>query len=357
MRTNIFLYIFLTMLFGVLILYSFTEVSNAGASEEVLDASESDTSGDTLIYFFDLRDRETYIQLTYTNNDGDPGDSFDLTADTRMHIQIFDISNNCNENDFFDVYTPNDTHVYNMRNIETNDGNPSGVILPNGAYGFVFAYAVEPDGSLDSSADVLIGNLRVLDDNGYEYRTNSLSEPNNNIEELDRANTAYFNFNTEGGVSWSDVIGIAFDDDEGDIREVSVSPLDNFVVLDVDIYNLNEVPFSCRDIIYSCVTPESSIYQAVLEDAAGIGSANVAAAEYGINNAIPNTKGGELLCPGNNISDGFATLNVLGRSENDETQLVMYVGLNNGNARGSMDSFWYQNCVDELCGPIMDEME
>ena len=354
MRANKYLYIFLTLIFSVLLSFSLTVDSKAGDPEEVLDASESDTSGDTLIYFFDLRDRETYIQLTYTNNDGDPDDFFDLTVDTRMHIQIFDISNNCNENDFFDVYTPNDTHVYNMRNIETNDGNPSGVNLPNGAYGFVFAYAVEPDGSLDSSADVLIGNLRILDNNGYEYRTNSLSEPNNTNEILERANTAYFNFNTEGGVSWSDVIGIAFDDDEGDIREVSVSPLDNYVVLDVDIYDLNEVPFSCRDIIYSCITAESSLYQAVLDDAAGTGSANVAAAEYGINNAIPNTHGGELLCPGNIISDGFTTLNVLGRSENIETQLVMYVGLNNGNARGSMDSFWYQNCSEPLCGTMME---
>ena len=38
---------------------------------------------------------------------------------------------------FFDVYTPNDTHVYNMREILTNDGNPSGVVLPENAYGFV----------------------------------------------------------------------------------------------------------------------------------------------------------------------------------------------------------------------------
>ena len=35
------------------------------------------------------------------------------------HIQIFDVSNNCSENDFFDVYTPNDTHVYYGNKIGT----------------------------------------------------------------------------------------------------------------------------------------------------------------------------------------------------------------------------------------------
>ena len=34
-------------------------------------------------------------------------------------------------------------------------------------------------------------------------------------------------------------------------------------------------------------------------------SANVASFEYGINDAIPHSRGGELLCPGNNIAEGF----------------------------------------------------
>ena len=88
---------------------------------------ESDTSTGFQKYaFFDLRDRESFVQITETFGNA-----------TTFHIQIFDVGNNCNENDFFDNYTGNDTHVYNLRNILTNDGNPSGVVLPDGAYGLV----------------------------------------------------------------------------------------------------------------------------------------------------------------------------------------------------------------------------
>ena len=88
-----------------------------------LDLNESDIAEDSAIYFFDLRDRETYIQLTNV-----------LANDITVHIQIFDVNNDCIENNFFDTYTGNDTHVYNLRNILTNNGNPSGVVLPDNAY-------------------------------------------------------------------------------------------------------------------------------------------------------------------------------------------------------------------------------
>jgi len=67
---------------------------------------------------------------------------------------------------------------------------------------------------------------------------------------------------------------------------------------------------------------------------------SVARFEYGINEAIPHSKGGELLCPGNNISDGIVRLN----PENSNSDVFTgYVGLNSGNGRGSMDSFWSKN--------------
>ena len=55
-----------------------------------------------------------------------------------------------------------------MRDILTNDGNPSGVVLPDGAYGFV---SILPFGEEDAD---IIGNMRILDENGYEYRTNAI---------------------------------------------------------------------------------------------------------------------------------------------------------------------------------------
>ena len=324
------------------------------------DIPETDTAGDFLVFFFDLRDRETFIQVTNTAVDaitGDDDDDFDTSQDLLVHIQIFDVNNNCNENNFFDIYTPNDTHVYNMRDIQTNDGNPSGVVLPDSAFGFVFALPIESDGTLDRDADVLIGNFRILDDNGYEYRTNANVEPpsiNLGFEAQPIGEFGFFNYNTLGDITLSDIAGVVYDED-GDEPDVSVAEvLDNFVVLNVDIFDINEIPFSCRDVVFACVTDESPLLEELLETAAdnSSGSPSVAAAEYGINDAIPHSKGGKLLCPGNNISEGFVRIEPLNMafSESEEggfDDISIFVGLNNGNGRGSMDSFWVNNVIIE----------
>ena len=101
---------FLTFLLLALT-FCFTAFNNANSGGLNLPLSETDTNVYQLYSFFDLRDRETYVQVT--NPEG---------ART-VHVQIFDVSNLCSENNFYDDYTPNDTHVYNLRNIETNDGD------------------------------------------------------------------------------------------------------------------------------------------------------------------------------------------------------------------------------------------
>ena len=314
-----------------------------GPSLEDFEAHDTDIPNDTLVYFFDLRDRETFIQLTYTNIDAEPG-GIDLTQDLTVHVEIFDLSRDCTENNFFDVFTPNDTHVYNMRDIQTNDGNPSGVVLPDDAYGFVFTFATENDGTLFGAADVFIGNMRIIDNNGYEYRTNAVGEEQeNSVIDNQRG---YFNFNTLGGVTLSDIVGVVFDDNDSE-PDVDVSPLDNFAVLNVDLFDLNENAFSCRNVIYACISEDSPLLETLLEDAAeeAVQSASVAGAEYGINDAIPHSKGGELLCPGNTLSEGFASLQVQNMAGNQQTvdDIIIWIGLNNGNGRGSMDTNFYSS--------------
>jgi len=351
---------FLIILF---VLFAIPAFSLAGGPDlEDFDSFDTDVPNDTIVYFFDLRDRETFIQLTYTTFDAEDGD-FDITKSVKVHVEIFDVSRDCVENNFFDDYTPNDTHVYNMRDIKTNDGNPSGVVLPDDAFGFVFVFGTDPDGTLDNDSDVFIGNLRILDNNGYEYRTNAVGEPTEaDPIENEADERGYFNFNTLGGVTLSDVVGVVFDD-EGDEPKVDVSPLDNFAVLNVDLFDLNENTFSCRNVIYACISEDSPLLEALLEkagqtsgdddDQQTTGSASVAGAEYGINNAIPHSKGGELLCPGNNISEGFVSLEVLNLDLGDDDDdadtvddIVMWIGLNNGNGRGSMDTVWYSSDLD-----------
>lgn len=86
--------------------------------------------------------------------------------------------------------------------------------------------------------------------------------------------------------------------------------------MDVDIYDLNEVPLSCRDVAFACVQPDSPFVDEILAydggnggELVGTNGSNIASFEYGINESIPHSRNGELLCPGNVIGDGFVGLN------------------------------------------------
>jgi len=304
--------------------------SNAGARTAVT-GSQTDSDFlwfNALFYFFDLRDRETFIQLTYNDGNGSG-------LSGRAHVQIFNVPDNCNENDFFDNYTINDTHVYKMRDIQTNDGSPSGVVLPDGAYGFVAITVLTTNLGFTTA----LGNLRILDNNGYEYRTNAQiiqGAPGDSDFKYQ------FNFNQVGGITLSDVVGITVNrlpDPDFFIEYQATNVTEAFNPFDIDIINNNEVPFSCRNVIFSCIDEENPRLEELLEFS---GAASVASFEYGINNAIPHSKGGELLCPGNTTPEGVVILSPLPQPIAPEPFpfFLGYIGLNNGNGRGSMDSFW-----------------
>jgi len=307
------------------------------------DIPETDNVNYSMYSFFDLRDRETYVQVTNTANPDFVGPGmFDVSGDITVHVQIFNVDDNCNENNFFDTLTPFDTHIYNMRDIQTNNGSPSGVVLPDDSYGFVVISAVDPQTLIiDVDGRTLIGNFRILDDSGYEYRTNSNGqETNREFQDDDR----WANFNTLAGVTLSDVVIIVTDDDNSfSSSNPSVEAsniLDAWKLYEVDIYDLNENVFSCRNVMAACVTQDHPLYQELLEepgDDDDDSAANVASFEYGINDAIPHSKGGEVLCPGNTISEGFINIDQI---TNDGDLSAIFIGLNNGNGRGSMDSWW-----------------
>lgn len=336
----------------ILVIFMFCPIvlqdSYAGQSFPIPD-SDNDSENFGLSAFFDLRERESFIQIT--NNEG-------TTA--TLHVQIFNVGQNCNENNFFDTYTINDTHVYNMREILTNDGNPSGVVLPEDAYGIVVVTSVDPE-DFGFEEIALFGNFRILDSNGYEYRSN-MTGYNDDSEFPDiLENDLTFNFNQLSGVTLSDVVGIYLVDfQEGQVDEWRADNITRtFLVVDVDIYDLNEVPFSCRDVAFACVQPDSPFVEDILAytgggDATfdGTNGATAASFEYGINESIPHSKNGELLCPGNVITDGFVSMNTQGSAYPDnfggDYIINIFVGLNNGNGRGSMDAVWFPNGLNEL---------
>ena len=286
----------------------------------------------------------------------------------RFDHDLFNVNLDCAENNFYDTYTPNDTHVYNMRDIQTNDGNPSGVVLPDNAYGIVVIFVVEGVGGDLVEDEILIGNMRIIDDNGYEYRTNSISLDGN--EQLDTEDAFYtFNFNSEAGITHSDIVAfsLAGFDESGsvnsfsDVVEFSTALTDAYISFDVNILDNNENIFSCRNVIFACTDQDNPLLGDLLEFAAEDGTnganaaANVASFEYGINEAIPHSKGGEPMCPGNNISEGFVQLQYNQTTTSNAGGpnylfLNGLVGLNNGNGRGSIDGWWAKNCdADDDC--------
>ena len=106
----------------------------------------------------------------------------------------------------------------------------------------------------------------------------------------------------------SDIVGISLDNvgDAEPPAEVFAADIANtWTSVDVDIFNLNEVPFSCRNVIFACTDQNNPLLPALLENA---GDASVGSFEYGINESLPSSKGAPLLCPNNVISDGFCQI-------------------------------------------------
>lgn len=324
----------------------------------------SDNPSIQLTAFYDLRDRETFIQVTNVVSDN-----------ITIHVQIFNVDLNCNENNFYDTLTGFDSHIYNMNNIQTNSGAPSGVDLPDNAYGFVVISIVEgpsqPIVDIDDGLFVM-GNFRVIDNAGYEYRTNMSGYNTNRPFCFGLGSVLTFNFNQAGGANLSDIVGIAFedagpgcnidqeeldqcDDEFDDYTEVAAANFEAVnIVFDVDIMDNNENTFSCRDVMFACIEEDNARYEDLLAAVSEVAAVNVAGLEYGINEVFPHSKGSPLLCPNNNITEGTVRLKVedlFGEHPDNDNDpdgfldgdefFTGFVGLNNGNGRGSMDAIWY----------------
>jgi len=129
---------------------------------------------------------------------------------------------------------------------------------------------------------------------------------------------------------------------KGSDGEWLAGPLAAHYAVDVDIFDVNENPLSCRDVIFSCFDEDNPLLEELLTKPGSNSSASVAAFEYGINEAIPHSRGGELLCPGNVITEGWVFLEEEASSDTNDSH-GFFIGLNNGNGRGSMDSMWRPN--------------
>ncbi len=256
---------------------------------------------------WDLRARNTFVQVTNTG-------ALPIT----VHVQVFNAAAGCPEIDFYDTYTANDTHVYDLRGLTRNNGIALNAALPDGGFGIVVVTNVAGvDGPAlgGSFGDfVLTGNYRIIDAAGYEYRSNADSF----INAITFVNpNATFNFNSVDGANASDVIGIVIADAGTGFIEVNAAPGIS-ATFDVDQIDAAEQPLSCEDFTFSCSASNFNV---------------------GINDVLPNSRIGNRLCPGFSEPTGVIIF-TLEDTDGDPNYITGFVGLNNGDGTGSMDT-WF----------------
>ncbi len=197
---------------------------------------QTDTGSDRLVAFWDTRGRDSFIQVTNTSDEK-----------ITIHVQVWDVGSDvieCEECNFDDMLTPNDTHVYDVENMMTN-AIPS-LLIPSVAkcteigpatYGFmVISYGGE------SVSSPLIGMFRIIDEaDGYEYRTNAAGF--NDIPDNSAEDALYniVNFNEANGNDLSDLVGITYASISDDFVYASPTVLTKFGSLLDEIFIVDEM--------------------------------------------------------------------------------------------------------------------
>jgi hypothetical protein len=296
-----------------------------GESDQAAVVVEAD---DIVVGFWDLRDRESFFQVTNVTGGA-----------ITVHVQVWNASeegftDRCREFDFFDSYTGNDTHVYNISDLQTNNGS---VINPpdlTDGHGYIYVGVSGASGCTGDKA--LIANHRIIDiPGGYEYRSAALgvSDDGDGVD----TDTYGFNFNSANGTTFSDVVPvIGFPDVSGDFCR-QVPDVSGIITNTV---TLGEVRQSCAPLIVGCKPQPQG-------EAVGIDPVLV---DLGINGALVNSRGYPSLCT-DTTQDGW-TLTQYIRAQflqfPEESQCwasgggkfcTGLVGINNGDGTGSMEAW------------------
>ncbi|NIP31117.1 MAG: hypothetical protein GTO02_15425, partial [Candidatus Dadabacteria bacterium] len=255
---------------------------------------DKDRPDEDVYAYYDLRNRKTYVQITNVETE----DSNALPT-LCLHIQIFQQDRGCTELNFEDELTPNDTVIYDMDNLVRNDGTEVPVNLDDDSYGFVAvsAYACN-DRSISDLDNPLIGNFRIIDDAGYEYRMNLLNDRDNRIitqpSEPVSSGKVLGNiiipFNTADEAKFADVVGFIVEENR------TLSGIEDGTTDDL-VYN-EEV-----GITFSVFQIDEN-EERISCDQKTIGCGPNVVLNYGINEDYPASRGNNLLCEGAGLTPG-----------------------------------------------------
>ena len=298
----------------------------AGFAGNIPIIDQTDTGVNRLVAFWDTRTRDSFIQVTNTSSEK-----------VTIHVQVWDVGSafvECEECNFDDMLTANDTHVYDVENMVTNAILPSMPSVPvcteiePGTYGFmVISLAEGPSFSL-------IGMFRIIDELGYEYRANAAGE--DAIADIGFDNVV--NFSSANGNNMSDLVGITYLDINQSTVFAHPGVFTTFGSIQdpIQIFDEGERDTSCSPTTFSCA---------------------VGALDKGIDNSLPNSKGQlNRVCATSTLSSntsgwldmpfntfGCTAASGFGVDGTDCTEIpwfVGFVGLNNGDGTGTFDSWW-----------------
>jgi len=321
--------VFLLIGFVALFLFAIPKLVMAGIDLGDFGIN-TDVADSELVGYWDLRDRESFFQLTNIGG-----------ASISVHVTLFDysspgVTDRCVEFNFFDTYSGNDTHIYNIRNLTRNNGVALAAPILTDGHGQIVITTGGPSASCGTS-DVIIGQSRIIDLLGnYEYRTNALGISTTSDND-DGAVYFAFNFNEINGIGTTsaDIIPLKMR-----IENISgactVSPL---------IHPLRRAVIDLGENIVSCPTTFVGCKKTGQVEG-GVGQfPDGVLTNLGINQRIPNSREGNILCQGTNASGWVVLRSVeafgLDSDGCDRSFCGGFVGLNNNDGTGSMDA-WVQ---------------
>lgn len=275
--------------------------------------------GSNVAGYWDLRDRETYFQVTNVSG-----------APITVHIQTFNASDQdpefksrCTEFNFFDNFTGNDTHIYNLRNLTKNDGGELFPPILDDGHGYIVATVGAPGaGCASPGNEVLLANFRIIDTVGdYEYR--SLVIGDWGFSDVEKGAFG-FNFNEVDDTTFSDVVVMVMQiNDKGDCAGDPKA-----IKWQRGLVGLNEDRISCDD------RPPLGC------NTSGVDDTTVPLINLGINQRLVNSRGGSLLCSGTAPNGWMIMADENGDKCEDDNKLCGgWIGLNNGDKTGSMETW------------------
>ncbi len=319
----------------------------AMASDNYPYVTQTDTGSDRIVAFWDMRGRESFVQVTNTSSEK-----------INIHVQIFDIMNplsECFECNFNDMLTPNDTHVYDMQGMMTNQIFPPFTPMApravcGGITGNSFGFMVITFTGVTGGGNVwapLIGMFRVIDDLGYEYRANAPAEQHEGKGRI-LGNNTIVNFSLANGNLLSDLVGIVYAT-TGDPTRVEAGPGIGAAFDPIMSYDDGEHDTSCPPTLFSCaeITFDRGIDFSVPNSAGQINHLCLTAQldAIGVSSAWLDMPFAGFLCRDENGD----SIRCIDGQDAPYTNVWFHglVGLNNGDGTGSIDSWWQEESYQD----------